>query len=247
MQALTQLLQGAERLSVDLTSEQASQIEVFCKELQDYNAHTNLVADASPETVLTEHVLDSLSLVPLIKNSLKSPSQDKIRLIDIGTGAGFPGLILAIAMPELEVLLVDSVGKKLNFITSVVEKIGLNQSVQIYNGRAEEMTHHGQYRAQFDVATCRAVGASMGLVCEIVCPFLKIGGHAILQKSLSQITELAGATRENAEKLGAKLIDTVDLSSQLGKRRGVFVLEQIRLSLAKYPRPWNQIKTKPLF
>jgi 16S rRNA (guanine527-N7)-methyltransferase len=243
MQALTQFLQAAERLSVALTNKQTGQIELFCKELQDYNTHTNLVSDGSPETVLSEHVLDSLSLVPLIKNSLK----DKGRLIDIGTGAGFPGLMLAIAIPELDVVLVDSVGKKLNFITSVLGKLELSHSVQIYNGRAEELSHQGQYRAQFDIATCRAVGAGIGLVCEMVCPFLKTGGHAFLQKSLSQCNALSPAASQNADKLGAKLIDTVDLSSQLGKPHGVLVMKQMQPCAAKYPRPWNQIKTKPLF
>jgi 16S rRNA (guanine527-N7)-methyltransferase len=243
MQALTQFLQAAERLSVALTTEQAEQIEVFCKELKDYNAHTNLVSDASPEIVLTEHVLDSLSLVPLIKNSLKG----KGSLIDIGTGAGFPGLILAIAIPDLDVLLVDSIGKKLTFVAGVVEKIGLDRSVDVVKGRAEEMAHRRQYRGQFDFATCRAVGASIGLVCEIVCPFLKTGGHAFLQKSVAQCSALAPIARQNAHRLGAKLIDTVDLSAQLGRSHGVLVMKQMEPSPDNYPRPWDQIKSTPVF
>lgn len=237
-----------EALSVQLSPRQLDLLASFCEQLADYNSHTNLVADAGIERVVVDHILDSLALVKLLaqfKDS-KRPDQKFLRLIDIGCGAGFPGIVLAIALPYLELTLVDSVGKKIRFLQSFIESAGLDERVRALAQRAEELGHQRQYRAQYDAATARAVG-SFDLAAELAFPFLNKGGALFAQKSLAQKEEATAQAERMLAKLGGILTGTTVLDANiLGKERIVIVSEKRSETPSFYPRPWAQMKSKPL-
>ncbi len=227
-----QLLAKANKLGVPLAMPEAEQIEKFASLLRQWNERVNLVADTSPATLLNDHILDSLSLVPLI-------GTNKMKLIDIGCGAGFPGLILAIAMSNLHVTLVECTGKKTRFLEEAVSLLGLIERVSILNDRAESLAHISNFRHQFDLATCRAVG-NLDLVLELTSPFLKPQGRSLLQRSLSQYER---EKNDQAKNLGADLQETIFPDREtLGKKRVILIFSQLTITKAKYPRPWNKIK-----
>jgi 16S rRNA (guanine527-N7)-methyltransferase len=240
----------AAKLGVSLTDTQAQQLSDYVHMLIEYDKHTNLVGNPDPNCLLYEHILDSLSLLPVM-NHLEA-SQGKggryrsYNLIDIGPGAGFPGLVLAIARTDVRLLAVEATGKKVVFLKSVIEALNLSQRVEIIQERAEQLAHNDNHRASFNYVTCRALGA-LPVVCEITLPFLKPGGYALLQRGAKQFETEQNIAKSIAFKLGAKLSETVRLDSQiLGKDHYLLILKQEKPTLAKFPRSWSDIKTKPL-
>jgi 16S rRNA (guanine527-N7)-methyltransferase len=237
-----ELIAQSKNLGVTLTNKQVGQLQTYAQLLQDFNEHTNLVSNAEPSTLLYDHFLDSLSLVPLLPNL-----PEKKSLIDIGTGAGFPGLVLAIACPELLVTLVETTEKKCRFLQEVVDQLKLNDRVVISNSRAEIIAHERKFRARFDYATCRAVGGA-AMVCELTLPFLKKKGTALMQRSNRQWLEESKKIKTALAKLGAQIKQTIEVDQSILKREHcVVVLEKISFTDLKCPRPWTKIKTEPLF
>jgi 16S rRNA (guanine527-N7)-methyltransferase len=227
----------ASRLGVALTPRQSEQVKDFCKLLSEWNEQINLVSNATFEVVLQDHILDSLSLVPSISTA-------KTKLIDIGCGAGFPGLILAIAVPNLHVTLVEATSKKTRFLESAVAQLELVERVTILNARAESLAHLPHLRYHYDLVTCRALG-DLELVLELTLPFLKPNGLALLQRSVSQYHQEEKMARKNAAKLGAQLKEALfPETAILGKDRAILVFEQVTRSPSKYPRPWQKLKKK---
>ncbi len=235
--SMTQLATKSGKLDAILTGEQVDQIELFCKLLFDWNEQMNLVGNATQEVLLQDHILDSLSLVPSI-------TAEKLTLIDIGSGAGFPGLILALALPNLQVTLVEATGKKARFLENAAVQLRLKDRLTILNGRAEALAHAALLRHQYDIATCRAVG-ELDLVLELTLPFLKLGGRALIQRSISQYQQEELPARQNVVKLGGKLKETLfPDKTVLGKDRAILVFEQISAAPAQYPRPWHKLKKR---
>lgn len=240
-------------LGVELDETRLGRINHFLDLLVDYSRHTNLISCADLENRLPEHVLDSLSLVPLIESRIELPERGLVGLIDIGSGGGFPAIILLLVLDKVRATLVDSVGKKCQFLQEAISSLGLSDRAQVVNGRAEELAHDGYwYRSRYNIATARAVG-SMAVVGELALAFLVPGGYLFLQKSARQVEdELEGASeifyRMNANlddviPLDALLDDDVPLSSSLLDREHVVVLVRKRgETSAKFPRKWAQIK-----
>jgi 16S rRNA (guanine527-N7)-methyltransferase len=235
---------GAEQLQVPLTERQIEQIARFCRLLGIYNRHTNLVSDASENVLVRDHVLDSLSLIPSIVNR-REQAASVGQLVDIGSGAGFPGMILALALEDLAVTLVESVNKKARFLEQVVDALGLIPRVEVIVARAEELAHQAQYRYRFDWATARAVGP-LSMVCELAAPFVGSKGAVLVQKSVKQ--SLEDVPKERVFKaLGLKLNKTVSLNQEiLGKERALIIFERLEPAPKRYPRSWKQIKSSPL-
>lgn len=240
----------AARLKVDLTDEQAKQLDIYGQMLIEYNKHTNLVGNAEPQCLLYEHVLDSLALVPIIdrlesttaKSQTTTKQAQPMRLIDIGTGAGFPGLVLALAKVDLNLVAVDATSKKTIFLQRVVQALGLNERVEVIQARAEELAHNSTYRASFHYATCRALGA-LPIVCELTLPFLEQGGYALLQRGNKQIETEKDSAKKLAAKLGATFVESILLDSAvLHKDHYVLVLRQQKQAPSKFPRSWKEIK-----
>ncbi|GCE13056.1 16S rRNA (guanine(527)-N(7))-methyltransferase RsmG [Tengunoibacter tsumagoiensis] len=210
---------------------------IYRQELLSWNEHTNLTAITDPEEVLQKHFLDSLSLLPALPDA-------ELTLIDIGTGAGFPGLPLKIARPHWQVTLLEATGKKTKFLSHVIEKLHLSE-ITVIHGRAEEYAHKEAYRGKYDIVTARAVSALATLL-ESGAPFCRIGGRLILPKKGDLALELEQGKR-TAGQVGARLITDLPVTLQgLADGRRILVWEQQKLSPATYPRSWANMTKKPL-
>ncbi len=239
---LAKLQEDAAHLGVDLSAARLDEINAFWQLLFDYNSHTNLVARADIATVMSDHVLDSLTLVkPILDLQAKSRSSP-LKLIDIGAGAGFPGLILAISLPELQLTLVEPIGKKARFLQSVVDCVeGLAERVEVKMDRAEDLART-DLRGGFDFATARAVGP-LAMTVELALPFLRVGGSFLAQKTVRQLDEDMKAGLDQISKLGGTHKETIFIdSSILRKEHAVLVIEKAKETPDTYPRTWSAIK-----
>ncbi len=229
--------EGLRQLGIELTAQQSEQFERYRKELLDWNTRVNLTAITDPEEVLIKHFLDSLSL-------LKAYDEHQTRLLDIGAGAGFPGLPLKIVRPAWQVVLLEATGKKVTFLQHIIETLQLKDVIAVH-GRAEELAHKPEYRASFDVVTARAVAALPTLL-EYAAPYCHVGGQIILLKKGEIAAELARGKRA-AKQVGASLrADIVVNLPGLNDGRHLLVWEQQKSCPAQFPRSGSQIAKKPL-
>ena len=239
---LTSFEKGLEQLSITLSGEQKQQFLTYYEYLVEKNKVMNLTAITEYEEVITKHFLDSLAVV---KTSCFKP--EKLagkRLIDIGTGAGFPGIPLKIAFPELEILLLDSLNKRINFLNEVTEMLGLTK-INTVHGRAEDYAKQKGYRESFDFCVSRAV-ANLSTLSEYCIPFVKQGGCFISYKSGSVDQELIQA--EMAVKiLGGQREEVVRFSlADTDMDRSFVVIRKAKPTPKKYPRMFSKIKKSPL-
>jgi 16S rRNA (guanine527-N7)-methyltransferase len=229
--------EGLHRLGLELSQQQLGQFLRYREELLDWNTRINLTAISDPEEVLIKHFLDSLSL-------LMAYGVPDARLLDIGAGAGFPGIPLKIVRPQWQVVLLEATGKKVRFLQHSIETLQLQDVVAVH-GRAEELAHKAEYRASFDVVTARAV-ASLPTLLEYAAPFCRVGGQIIFPKKGELAEELAQGKRA-AQQLGAVLKDDVAvLLPGLEDGRRLLVWEQVRKCPAQFPRTGSMMAKKPL-
>jgi 16S rRNA (guanine527-N7)-methyltransferase len=236
------LLELAASAGVVLNESQVADLLEYCLMLSAYNQHTNLVANADIGVLLNEHVLDSLTLVPEVARSVAGIATPAF--VDIGSGGGFPGMILALALPEASVLLIDSVGKKTRFLSEAVEKLKLSGRVAVMTARAEEVGRKQDYRERFDIATARAVG-SLQLILELAMPMLKVGGLLLAQKTARQAGVELAELAANITQFGAGEVEIVPLKAIPGKDRALVKLEKTAQTQARFPRPSAQLKRSP--
>lgn len=230
-------LTGVRQLGIELSELQLAQLLRYRSELLDWNTRMNLTAITDPEEVLLKHFLDSLSLL-----SVYNPSH--ARLLDVGTGAGFPGLPLKIVRPEWEVVLLEATGKKVTFLQHIITTLQL-EGITAIQGRAEELGQRSQYRASFDMVTARAVAAFASLL-EYTAPFCRVGGSIILPKK-GELTEELAKGKRAASLVGAALERDVPVTiAGLEDGRRLFVWKQQRLCPAHYPRSGAAMAKKPL-
>ena len=216
-------------------------VDRLCKYYElliEWNEKINLTALTAPEDVALKHFTDSLMLLRYIAIEKDA----RLSIIDVGTGAGFPGLVLKIARPDIRLTLLDSLQKRLVFLDTVCQALGLGD-VELIHSRAEDGART-QLRDSFDIAVSRAV-ASMNTLCEYDMPYVKIGGRFIAMKGKDAECELANA--ENAiTQLGGKLIAKHDFILGSAGERSIIEIEKISPTPDKYPRKSKQIKNKPL-
>lgn len=239
---LTSFEKGLEQLSITLSGKQKQQFLTYYEYLVEKNKVMNLTAITEYEEVITKHFLDSLAVV---KTSCFKP--EKLagkRLIDIGTGAGFPGIPLKIAFPELEILLLDSLNKRINFLNEVTEMLGLTK-INTVHGRAEDYAKQKGYRESFDFCVSRAV-ANLSTLSEYCIPFVKQGGCFISYKSGSVDQELIQA--EKAVKiLGGQGEEVVRFSlADTDMDRSFVVIRKAKPTPKKYPRKAGLPSKEPL-
>jgi 16S rRNA (guanine527-N7)-methyltransferase len=228
--------QGLEQLGI------AQQVEsaflLYRQELLDWSTRFNLTAIKDPEEVLTKHFLDSLSLLQAY------PGQSAIHVLDIGTGAGFPGIPLKIVRPQWHLTLIDATGKKITFLQHIVDTLQLS-NVEIIQGRAEDIAHKREYRGHFDLVTARAVAALPALL-ECSAPFCRSGGVLILPKKGDIDEELIQGKRA-ANLLGTRLKANVPVTlPTLADGRRLQVWEQYKPCPPQYPRSWAALTKNPL-
>jgi 16S rRNA (guanine527-N7)-methyltransferase len=226
---MEKLKSSAKKLGLQLTPSQLSQYETYYQELIDWNKRVNLTAITDYEEVQLKHFLDSLTVTLAWQ-----PISTGLRLIDIGTGAGIPGIPLKIAFPALRLVLLEAVAKKAAFLRHISQKLGLDD-VEVVVGRAEEVAHQAQYREKFKLVLSRAV-APLSTVVELALPFCAVGGSFIAQKKGNINLEVSGATRA-VEILGGRLgeVKPVELS-EFADKRYLVVIEKVKPTPPKYPR-----------
>jgi 16S rRNA (guanine527-N7)-methyltransferase len=239
---LAVLVEGAAALGLMLDAEQVERFARYRELLLDWNSRINLTAITDPEEVVTRHFLDSLTCAPLLQSI--TPSRATPRLLDVGAGAGFPGLPLAIALPNWDVTLLEATGKKVRFLEAVIGELGLTNAHALA-GRAEEVAHKPAYRARFDTVTARAV-ASLPTLLEYCAPFARVGATLIFPKKGDLADEIAAGQRA-APLLGARLLDTVLVTlPALADGRVLLVARQERPCPPQYPRPAGAPVKRPL-
>lgn len=204
------------------------------------NEKMNLTAITDSEEIDVKHFLDSLSLA---KSGL---IKDGVRLIDVGTGAGFPAIPLKIAYPEICVVMLDSLNKRVSFLNDVIKSLGLT-NISAYHMRAEEGGRKEEFREQFDIATARAV-ANLATLSEYCLPFVKVGGYFVAMKGANIDEEIEGA-KPAFDILGGKLQDVIDIKLKLREEtinHTLVLIKKIQPTLAKYPRKPPLATNKPL-
>ena len=205
--------------------------EIYHRLLSEWNEKMNLTAITDPVAVAEKHFADSLAALPYLKPGMK--------VVDVGTGAGFPGVPLLIMEPGLELTLADSLQKRLTFLDALLKELGLKAA--LVHGRAEDLGPNKLYREQFDAALSRAV-ANLPVLLELTTPFVRVGGTAIAYKGDAD-QELESA-KTAAFLLHVKL-RSVDLDSNLGKRCLIFA-DKIAPTPRSYPRKAGTPSKKPL-
>lgn len=227
---MEKLVVGAQKLGYELTPRQLEQFTIYYQELVDWNRRINLTAITDDEEVQVKHFLDSLS----VTLALDPPEQTGLRVIDVGTGAGFPGLPLKILLPEIRLTLLEATAKKADFLRHVTEKLGISD-VEIVVGRAEEVAHQDAYREKFDLTLSRAVAVLPTLV-ELCLPFCAIGGCFIAHKSGDAMGEAAQAAKAiRVMGGGLREVKRVNLNELPGERYLV-VIDKLQPIPPLYPR-----------
>src|ERR1700690_327129 len=236
---MEKLVQSAQELfHIHLTGRQVMALITYERELLDWNQKFNLTAIRDTESIRTKHFLDSFSCV------LAWGANPPNRLIDVGTGAGFPGLPLKILYPGMKLTLVESVGKKAMFCEHIVRMLGL-ENVEVIKGRAEETGQLPAHREKYDWAVARAV-ANMNVLCEYLLPFVKVGGTMIAQKSESGPAE-AQSTEKVMKLLGGKLKQVVRVNLPgVADDRYLVLVDKSAATPPKYPRKAGMPMKQPL-
>lgn len=230
------LYDSAKALGISLDDTALQRFDRYAELLVYWNEKINLTAITEPKEIVEKHFIDSLAFLKYI------PLGEGCSLIDVGTGAGFPGLALLIAEPKISVTLLDSTKKKLNVIEDILRELEL--SATLIHMRAEEAGKNPAYREKFDFATARAV-TNLRDLSEYCIPFVRENGYFVSLKGAGAREELEGAT--NAIRiLGGKAEDFFDYSLEGCGERAVIKVKKISQTPAKYPRPSAQISKKPL-
>lgn len=224
------MISGAEELGISLSEEKTEQFYAYYKLLEEWNKMMNLTAITEMEDVIYKHFIDSLSVVKVVKGLEES----SFRLIDVGTGAGFPGIPLKISFPNLSVVLLDSLNKRVKFLQEVINNLDL-KSVEAFHGRAENFGHDRIYREKFDFCVSRAV-ANMSTLTEYCLPFVKIGGMFIAYKS-EKLEEEMEQGRKAVSILGGEIKEKYQfLLTGTGAKRDLIVIQKKKSTDKRYPR-----------
>ena len=223
-------------LKIHFSVEQLEQFFVYMNLLIEWNEKMNLTAITEPEEIILKHFIDSITILNKLENDAK--------VVDVGTGAGFPGIPLSIMNSTLKITLVDSLNKRLIFLQEVVNKLNL-QNIEIVHARAEEFGQNKKYRESFDFATSRAV-ANLSTLSEYLIPLVKVNGKVISMKAADAQDEINEAQKA-IEILGGKIekIDEFNLpQSDIG--RTVITIKKERQTPNKYPRKPGTPSKEPI-
>ena len=230
---------GAKRFGINISQGQLEKFDIYYRELVEWNERINLTAITDYEEVQKKHFLDSISIVTALGNN-----REGLRIIDIGTGAGLPGIPIKIIRPDIRLTLLEATTKKVKFLQYLTEKLRLDD-IEIINGRAEEIARRYQYREKYDLAVSRAV-AVLPVMAELVLPFCRIGGLFIAQKKGDTEQEVQKSTRAITE-LGGMLKDIMPVNiSNSDEKRKLVIIEKVKLTPDKYPRRSGMPEKRPI-
>lgn len=228
---MKKLQAGAQKLGINITAKQLEQFEVYYHELVDWNKCINLTSITDYEKVQLKHFLDSLTVILAIKPVARARRLD---VIDVGTGAGLPGIPLKVILPGINLVLLETTAKKTEFLKHVVDRMGLD-NVEIATVRAEEAAHNPQYREKFDLVLSRAV-ASLPVLVELTLPFCMVGGSFIAQKK-GDIEREIEQSRKAINIMGGSLEEVKPIElAELNDKRYLVVINKTGSTPAEYPR-----------
>ena len=238
MNFVDELKIAATEYGLNLTEDQISTFNKYYELLYEWNKKINLTAITEPKDVAIKHMVDSLSC---FKADL---FKENTSLIDVGTGAGFPGLPLKIFYPSLKLTLLDSLNKRVKFLQLVVDELGL-KDVEVIHARSEEAARNKKYREKFDLATARAV-ARLPIICEYCLPFVKDGGTFIALKG-RQYEEEATQAQKAIKVLGGEIADIMPVKlPEIDDKRAVIYIKKIKSTPKTYPRKAGTPERNPI-
>ena len=225
------------KLGINYDSVMDLKFNTFYEELIRVNEYMNLTAITERDEVYCKHFLDSLTILKAINNK-----NDNIKLLDVGSGAGFPAIPLAITTNNLDITIIDALGKRIKFLNELINKLELT-NVKALHKRAEEYSN--EMREAYDITTARAV-ARLPMLCELCLPLTKVGGCFIAMKAQSASLELE-EDKKAIDILGGKLENVLELKlpNDIGTR-AIIIIRKVKETPAKYPRAFAKIKEKPL-
>jgi 16S rRNA (guanine527-N7)-methyltransferase len=230
------ILEGAKEFGVNLDSGMLAQFNTYKDTLKEWNKRINLTAIEEDTDIAIKHFIDSLTIIPYM-------GDEKINLLDVGTGAGFPGIPAKIVYKNIRLTLLDSLEKRINFLNQLIQILEIKDILTIH-GRAEDLGQNPKYREKFDVCTARAV-AGLPVLLEYCLPFVKIGGTFIAMKGSSldevELSQKALCT------LGGEIDEIKEITLPFSDiKRNLIIVKKIRHTSTKYPRKAGKPSKKPL-
>ncbi len=230
------LKKGIKSLSLNPTDKQLKLMDLYAEALVEKNKVMNLTRVTEPTKIVTDHFLDSLTTL------LAYTPKEGDMILDIGTGAGFPGVPLAIMCPDCKIVMLDSTSKKINFVKETCEKLSVS-NVDFILGRGEDIAHKIKYREQFNCVCARAV-SEMKILSEIAIPFVKISGVFIALKSLNVKEEVQKA-QNTIKNMGAMLQEIKEITIPISNTpRSLVIVKKTSKTQKKYPREYREIIRK---
>jgi 16S rRNA (guanine527-N7)-methyltransferase len=232
------MIDGFNELEIEFTCEKADKFKKYKNLIQEWNENINLTAITEDNEMAIKHFIDSVSC-------FKSGKLDgKISMIDVGTGAGFPGIPLKIVNEDIELTLLDSLNKRINFLQIVAEDLNLD-NINFCHGRAEDFGQDENYREQFDVCVSRAV-ANLAVLTEYCLPFIKIGGYFVAQKGPKKDEELEDANKA-IQVLGGEIESVIDVKIPFSDiTHSIVLIRKVSETPKQYPRKAGKPTKKPI-
>lgn len=232
------MLEGFKELNIDFNNDQANKFEIYKKLIQEWNENINLTAITEDNEMAIKHFIDSASCFKSGKLS------GEISMIDVGTGAGFPGIPLKIINENIKLTLLDSLNKRINFLQIVAEDLELD-GIEFCHGRAEDFGQDSEYREKFDVCVSRAV-ANLAVLCEYCLPFIKVGGYFIAQKGPKKDEELEVANKA-IEILGGEIESVLEVKIPFSDiTHSIVLIKKTSETPKQYPRKAGKPTKKPI-
>ena len=232
------LRKGIEELGISVNDKILQDFKVYREVLVDWNQKMNLTGIEEEREVYIIHFLDSISAIT--NNYIK----DGMSIIDVGTGAGFPGLPLRICLKNVKLTLLDSLNKRINFLQEVSAKVGIDD-IEFIHGRAEDFGKDENYREKYDIATARAV-AGLPVLIEFCAPFIKLGGYFVCLKGPNANLELEEA-KKAIEIMGLEFVEKIDVKlPELDLSHNILVFKKIKNTPEKYPRKAGKPSKNPI-
>lgn len=226
----------AKNINLELNDEKVKKFYNYMELLLQWNEKVNLTAITEPNDIILKHFIDSLTIERYIDKN--------VNIIDIGTGAGFPGIPISIARTDINITLMDSLNKRIKFLDEVIKENKLNNAKTIH-ARAEELARDKDYREKFDIATSRAV-ASLNVLLEYMLPFVKVGGYCICMKGSNVEDEILNSKRAlNALNGVIEKIEEFELPNS-DMSRNIIIVKKVGKTLSKYPRKAGTPTKDPL-
>jgi 16S rRNA (guanine527-N7)-methyltransferase len=234
------LLDGARRLGLSLDADQISKFQAYYEELIDWNIRLNLTAITDYEDVQLKHFLDSLT----VASALPEVIPPGVRVIDVGSGGGFPGLPLKIAFPQIELVLLEATAKKAGFLNHMIQRLSLENTAVVCS-RSETAAHLPEYRESFDAVVTRGL-AEMPVLAELTLPFCRVGGRLIAQKK-GDIAEEIGSAAKAVSALGGgfPIIQKINIP-EFSDGRCLVIIEKKEMTPPNFPRRDGMPAKRPL-